>query len=158
MENVINLNQNAINENTQIVSEAFKNFKARYNLQKKVKVSATKNVLPLNSVENGCQHLLNRVEDIRENVQSNEEFENTNLISFKDGVYTTSLYLGKAVIRLNDEQLIGEFDNSEDAISMIEDYVALVKSGEQDFVESMRKAIAKIATYKRTDRSVKGHS
>ena len=73
MENVINLNQNAINENAQIVSEAIKNFKARYNLQAKVKKSATKNVIPLNSVENGCQHLLTRVKVIRKNDQSHKQ-------------------------------------------------------------------------------------
>ena len=148
-----NVNQNA---NAQIVGNALQAFKARFNLQERVRKSATKNVLPLNSLENGCQHLLNRVEAIRANSTS-DEFKNTNLISLEDGIYTTSLYLGKAVIYLDGEQLNGEFDNAEEAVSMIEDYVALVKSGEEQFVQSMTKALAKISTYSIKDRSTKGH-
>jgi hypothetical protein len=148
-----NVNQNA---NAQIVGNALQAFKARFNLQERARKSATKNVLPLNSLENGCQHLLNRVEAIRANSTS-DEFKNTNLISLEDGIYTTSLYLGKAVIYLDGEQLNGEFDNAEEAVSMIEDYVALVKSGEEQFVQSMTKALAKISTYSIKDRSTKGH-
>ena len=148
-----NVNQNA---NAQIAGNALQAFKARFNLQERVRKSATKNVLPLNSLENGCQHLLNRVEAIRANSTS-DEFKNTNLISLEDGIYTTSLYLGKAVIYLDGEQLNGEFDNAEEAVSMIEDYVALVKSGEEQFVQSMTKALAKISTYSIKDRSTKGH-
>jgi len=160
MQNTATIEMNNVNqnENAQIVSNALQAFKARFNLQERVRKSATKNVLPLNSVENGCQHLTNRVEAIRANIESDVEFKNTNLISLKDGVYTTSLYLGKAVIYLDGKQLNGEFATANEAVSMIEDYVALVKSGEQQFVQSMTKAIKKIATYNIADRSVKGHS
>ena len=154
-----NVNQNA---NAQIVGNALKAFTNRFNL--KVKTKALKELLALNSVKNGCTHLENRIKAIRENIESENEFENTNLISRNEnGIYTTSLYLGKAVIYLGtddkgrDAQLQGEFDNAEEAVSMIEDYVALVKSGEEQFVQSMTKAIEKIATYKITDRSTKGH-
>ena len=148
-----NVNQNA---NAQIVSNALKAFTNRFNL--KVKTKKLKDVLALNSVANGCTHLENRIKAIRENIESENEFENTNLISVNEnGIYTTSLYLGKAVIYLDGEQLNGEFDNAEEALSMIEDYVALVKSGEEQFVQSMTKALAKISTYSIKDRSTKGH-
>jgi len=154
-----NVNQNA---NAEIVGNALSAFKARFNLRTKKKV--VKDLLALNSVANGCTHLENRIEAIRENIKSEDEFEDTNLISLNEnGIYKTSLYLGKAVIYLGkddkgrDAQLQGEFDNAAEAVSMIENYVALVKADHQEFVESMTKAIAKIATYKITDRSTKGH-
>lgn len=158
MQNTATIEMNNVNqnENAQIVSNALKAFTNRFNL--KVKTKKLKDVLALNSVANGCTHLENRIKAIRENIESENEFENTNLISVNEnGIYTTSLYLGKAVIYLDGEQLNGEFDNAEEALSMIEDYVALVKSGEEQFVQSMNKAIAKIATYKKTDPSIKGH-
>ena len=158
MQNTATIEMNNVNqnENAQSVSNALKAFTNRFNL--KVKTKKLKDVLALNSVANGCTHLENRIKAIRENIESENEFENTNLISVNEnGIYTTSLYLGKAVIYLDGEQLNGEFDNAEEALSMIEDYVALVKSGEEQFVQSMNKAIAKIATYKKTDPSIKGH-
>ena len=162
MQNTATIEMNNVNqnENAQIVSNALKAFTVRFNLKAKTKV--LKDVLALNSVANGCTHLENRIKAIRENIESENEFENTNLISVnEDGIYTTSLYLGKAVIYLGtddkgrDAQLQGEFDNAEEAVSMIEDYVALVKADHQEFVDSMTKAIAKIATYKLSDRSLR---
>lgn len=155
MQNATTIEMNSVNqnENAQIVGNALSAFKARFNLQAKVRKQ--KELLELTSVENGCQHLRNKVKAIRKNITSSKEFKNTNLISLNDGVYTTSLYLGKAVISLNDEQLVGEFDNAEDAIQMILNYVELVEAEHSEFVQSMTNAIAKIATYEKTDRSTK---
>jgi len=161
MQNTATIEMNNVNqnENAQIVSNALNSFKARFNLHAKAR--DLKELLPLNSVVNGCTHLKNRADEITANIKSENEFKNTNLISFKNGVYTTSLYLGKAVIYLGTDengkaiQLQGEFDTPLEAVSMIRNYVEIVESEEPEFVQSMTKAIKTISGYKPSDRSLR---
>ncbi len=61
-------------------------------------------------------------------------------------------------MKLNGEQFVAEYDNVNDAIQCIEDFVSLVKSEEGVFVQSINDALKTIATYSKKDRSTRGHS
>jgi len=147
--------QNAIstqnqNSNVAVLQNALKSFKEKYNLTKLKQASTA---IALNSRDNAIKHLKRKAKQISEDY-SRDGTVKTNLISEKKGVWITKLYLGKAVINLGDEQLVGEFATFDEAVNMINDFIALVEQGEADFVKGIDDAIARIATYSIKDRSV----
>jgi len=147
--------QNAIstqnqNSNVAVLQNALKSFKEKYNLTKLKQASTA---IALNSRDNAIKHLKRKAKQISEDY-SRDGTVKTNLISEKEGVWITKLYLGKAVINLGDEQLVGEFATFDEAVNMINDFIALVEQGEADFVKGIDDAIARIATYSEKDRSV----
>ena len=149
--------QNAIstqnqNSNVAVLQNALAIFKAKYNLKKAERKQAS-TAIALNSRDNAIKHLKRKAKQISEDYSRDGTIK-TNLISQIDGVWITKLYLGKAVINLGDEQLVGEFATFEEAVNMINDFIALVEQGEADFVKGIDDAIARIATYSAKDRSV----
>ena len=150
METVAINNQN---DNMAVVSNALTSFLERNNLKAKSRNVISK-AIALNSKENAIKHLERKIKQLREM----KDWKNTNLITLKDNVYTTSLYLGKCPLKLNGEQFVAEYDNVNDAIQCIEDFVSLVKSEEGVFVQSINDALKTIATYSKKDRSTRGHS
>lgn len=149
--------QNAIstqnqNSNVAVLQNAFSNFVSQYRLQKLVRKQTSK-AIALNSRANAIEHLKRKATQISDAYSNNREIK-TNLISEIDGVWITKLYLGKAVIKLNDEQFVGEFASFDEAMNCLNDFVALVEQEEPTCVKGIDDAIARIATYSAKDRSV----
>lgn len=141
---------------TQQNNNAVANFVARHGLTKKVKPTYTK-AIALNSFDNALAHLDRKIAEARSKYLDGKKIS-TNLISYKNGDWVLSLYLGKTPLYLDGEQFITTFESFDDAIATIEDFVAEARNGEQSFVDSVNNALRTIRSYKKTDRSVKGHS
>jgi len=141
---------------TQQNNNALADFVARHGLTKKVKPTYTK-AIALNSFDNALAHLDRKIAEARSKYLDGKEIS-TNLISNRKGDWVVALYLGKTPLYLGGDQFITTFENFDDAIATIEDFVVQARNGEQAFVDSVNNALRTIRAYKKTDRSVKGHS